>query len=212
MDITWLGHASFKIKGKVASVVTDPYDPQLGLKLPKVEADIVTISHDHYDHNAASLVGGEPFVINGPGEYEVKGINIIGVSSYHDNKKGAERGKNTLYNIKVDNVNIAHLGDLGQEELSSEQIESLGNVDILMIPVGSVYTIDAGTAAKITAALEPSVVIPMHYADKNAKVNLEDVEKFLKEMGKEDVKPIGKLTITKDKLPEESQVILFEKI
>ncbi|MEX0616894.1 MAG: MBL fold metallo-hydrolase [Candidatus Woykebacteria bacterium] len=211
MDITWLGHASFRIKGKNAAVVCDPYEEKIGLKFPKSDADIVTVSHEHYDHNAAALVGGEPFVVSGPGEYEIKGVNIVGVSSFHDNKKGTVHGKNTLYNIKIDNVNIAHLGDLGQDALSSEQIDALGNVDILMIPCGSVFTIDAATAAKIVASLEPSIIIPMHYFDKEAKVELEKVDKFLKEMGKEEVEPTVKLSITKEKLPEEPQIVLLTR-
>jgi len=212
MDITWLGHASFKIKGRAASVVTDPYDEQIGLKLPKVEADIVTVSHDHHDHNAISKVLANPFIVSGPGEYEIKGVNIIGVSSFHDNKKGQLRGSNTLYNIKIENINIAHLGDLGQDELTGEQVENLGNVDIVLVPVGSVYTIDASTAAKIVAALEPSIIIPMHYYDKDSNLDLEPVDKFLKEMGKEEVLPINKLSITKERLPDEPQVILLEKV
>ena len=154
MDIIWLGQASFKIKGRQSTVITDPYDEKLGFKLPKVEADILTVSHDHYDHNAVPLVGGEPFVVKDPGEYEIGGVNIVGVPSFHDNKKGAERGKNTLFNIKIDGVNIAHLGDLGQDSLSSEQVEAIGNVDVLMVPTGSVYTIDTSTAVKIVTALE----------------------------------------------------------
>ncbi len=192
-------------------MVIDPYDPQLGLKLPKTEADIVAVTHDHYDHNAASEIGGAPFIISGPGEYEVKGINVVGVATFHDNKRGALRGKNTIYNLKVDGVNIAHLGDLGQDELTNEQIEALGNVDVLMVPVGGVYTIDGAVAAKIVASLEPRVIIPMHYFDKDAKVNLEGVEKFLKEMGKENIEPLPKLVLTKDKLPEEAQTVLLSK-
>lgn len=212
MDISWLGHASFKIKGKTASLVTDPYGEKTGLKFPKVEVDIVTISHDHYDHNAPDLVEGKPFVINGPGEYEIKGINIVGVPSFHDVKKGEERGKNILYNARVDGVGVAHLGDLGQDELTSAQIEALGNVDILMIPVGAIYTIDAATAAKIISQLEPSIIIPMHYLDKDSSLTeLEPVDKFLKEMGREEIQPVKKITISKDRLPEEPQVILLEK-
>jgi L-ascorbate metabolism protein UlaG (beta-lactamase superfamily) len=212
MDITWLGHASFKIKGKVATVVTDPFEDQIGFKLPKAEADIVTVSHDHYDHNASSLVAGDPFVVDGPGEYEIKGVNIIGVSSFHDNKKGQDRGKNTMFNLRVDGVNITHLGDLGQDELTSEQIDSLGNVDILMVPAGGVYTIDASIAAKIVASLESSIIIPMHFQDKDSKLDLEPVEKFLKEMGKEDVQSVNKLSITKERLPTEPQVVLLSKV
>lgn len=212
MDIIYLGHASFKIKGKNATVVTDPYDLQVGLKFPKVEADIVTISHDHFDHSAAGLVQGEPFVVGGPGEYEVKGVEIVGVSSFHDSKDGSERGKNTIYNLKVDKINIAHLGDIGQESLTDEQIEDIGNVDILLIPVGGFYTIDAAVASKMATKLEPKIIIPMHYADPDTTVKeLAGVENFLKEIGKEDVEPVQKLTITSDKLPEETQVVLMTK-
>ena len=211
MDINWLGQACFKVKGKQASVVLDPYSAEIGFKLPKMEADIVTISHDHYDHNASSEVGDNPFVITGPGEYEIKGVNVVGVPSFHDNKKGQERGKNILYSVRIDGVNIAHMGDLGQDELSAEQIDSLGNVDILMIPVGSVYTIDASTATKIVASLEPLIVLPMHYQDKDSKVDLEPVDKFLKEMGKEATEPMKKLTISKERLPTEPQIVLLEK-
>ncbi len=212
MDIHWLGQACFKIKGKQASVVLDPYSEKIGFSLPKIEADIVTVSHDHYDHNAATQVSGDPFVIKGPGEYEIKGVNVIGVPSFHDNKKGQERGKNILYSVRLDGVNITHMGDLGQDQLSADQIDSLGNVDVLMLPVGSVYTIDASTATKIVSSLEPSIILPMHYQDKDSKVDLEPVEKFLKEMGKEDIEVIKKLTVTKDRLPSEPQVVILEKI
>ncbi len=212
MDITWLGHASFKIKGKGATVVTDPYDEKIGFKLPKAEADIITVSHNHYDHNAYSLVAGDPFLVDGPGEYEIKGINVVGVPSFHDNKRGQERGKNTLFNLRVDGVNITHLGDLGQDELTSRQIDSLGNIDVLMVPVGGVYTIDASLAVKIVASLEPSIIIPMHFRDKDSKLDLEPVEKFLKEMGKEDIQADNKLSISKDRLPTEPQVVLLSKV
>lgn len=211
MDIMWLGQACFKIKGKNATIVTDPFSDQLGFKLPKVGADIVLVTHDHYDHNASSEVGGDPFVIKGPGEYEIKGVEIVGIPSFHDDKKGEERGLNNMYNFKIDSVNIAHLGDLGQGELSPKQIEDLGNVDVLMIPVGGVYTIDASSASKIAAQLEPSVIIPMHYLDKDSKVNLEPVEKFLKEMGKDNVESADNLTISREKLPSEPQVVILNK-
>jgi len=212
MDITFLGHASFKLKGKHTGVITDPYDPSIGLKYPRAEADIVTVSHDHHDHSAVSQVGGEPFVVGGPGEYEIKGVRIVGVPSFHDEKKGTIRGKNTIYNIQTDNLFICHLGDLGQSELVSEQLEAIGQVDILLIPVGGVYTIDAQGAAKIAASLEPKIVIPMHYADPGSNLKLEPVDKFLKEMGAEKVEPQAKLSITTDKLPEELVVVVLEKI
>lgn len=211
MEITFLGHSSFKLRGKQASVVTDPFDNSIGLKFPKVDADIVTISHDHGDHNAKNLVEGDPFVLEGPGEYEIKGVKIVGVASFHGEKEGKERIPNTIYNIKIDGINVCHLGDFGQKSLSAEQQEALGNVDILLIPTGGIYTIDAQTAAEISASLEPKIAIPMHFLDEKSSVKLDPVEKFLKEMGTEDVAKEIKLTITKDKLPAEQSVVLLEK-
>ncbi len=212
MDISYLGHSSFKLKGKTASLVVDPYDSSVGPKFPKVEADIVAVTHEHFDHNAVSSVGGEPFVVSGPGEYEVKGIEIVAVKSFHDNKQGAERGLNTIYNFKIDKINICHLGDLGQSTLSEAQVEEIGNVDVLLLPVGGHFTIDAAEANKIASQLEPKIIIPMHFKDTETKIEeLAPVEKFLKEIGKENLEPVNKLTVTPDKLPEETQVVLMSR-
>lgn len=219
MDITFLGQASFKLKGKNATVVTDPYDSSIGLKFPKTSADIITISHDHPDHNAASLVEGEPFKVEGPGEYEIKEVKIVGVSSFHDNKGGKERGKNIIFNMKIDGLWLCHLGDLGQSELTNIQTEAIGGVDVLLVPVGGVYTIEVSEAAKIAAELEPKVVIPMHFADPLAErvsgdsnIELEPVDKFLKEMGTEKVERQPKISLKKEHLPEELTVMLLNKV
>ncbi len=215
MDITYLGHASFRIRGKSASVVTDPFDPDMiGLKFPKhVEADIVTVSHEHKDHNSVSQIEGSPFVIHGPGEYEIKGIGVVGTSSFHDDKKGAERGKNTIYRIEVDGVSIVHLGDLGHI-LSADQVDELDGVNILMVPVGGFYTISASQAVQVINDIDPSIVIPMHYGrpDMQGKglSQLAPCSVFLKEIGKESVIPQPKLVISKDKLPAEMQVVVLE--
>ncbi|HSX57760.1 MAG TPA: MBL fold metallo-hydrolase [Candidatus Saccharimonadales bacterium] len=211
MEISYLGHASFKLKGKNATVVVDPFDPKIGLKFPKVEADIVASTHSHFDHNAISSVGGSPYVIEGPGEYEVKGIEIVGVASWHDNKEGAERGKNTIYNFKIDKINIAHLGDLGQTTLTEPQVEEIGNVDVLLLPVGGFFTIDASEANKIASQLEPKIIIPMHFKGDSTVSELADVDKFLKEIGKENIEAVPKLVVTPDKLPEETQVVLLSR-
>src|SRR4030042_6122084 len=205
MEIAYLGHSSFKLKGRGASVITDPFGPSTGLKFPKVEADIVTVSHHHHDHNAVDLVGGNPFVISGPGEYEIKDVKLVGVASFHDGKEGKERGKNTIFNIRIDDLYICHLGDLGQASFTSAQLEEIGQVDILLIPVGGTFTIDPAEAAKITASLEPKIVIPMHYFNPALKTKLEEAGKFLEEMGKENLAPQQKVVITKDKLPEETE-------
>ena len=210
MEITHLGHSSFKIRGKQASVVTDPFSPQMtGLKFPKVETDIVTISHSHDDHNQALLVGGSPQIFSGPGEYEAKGVKILGVATFHDSSAGSERGQNTVYQIKMDGLTLIHLGDLGHK-LETEEVEALNGVDILLVPVGGVYTLDGKGAAQVVAQLEPRVVIPMHYKVPNLAFELEPVDKFLKEMGKEQVVPQPKLTISKDKLPEELEIVVLE--
>lgn len=214
MDITYLGHSSFKIRGKHVTLITDPYtEESVGIKFPKnLTADIVTISHDHDDHNASSIIGGPPYVIKGPGEYEVKGIPVFGISTYHDGQKGANRGLNTMYRIEVDSLTILHAGDLGHT-LTDATLEEIGSVDILLIPVGGHYTIDAKTAAAVVHEVEPSIVVPMHFGrpDLNQKVfsKLTSLETFLNEMGKADVVPQSKITMTKDKLPSEMQVIVL---
>lgn len=215
MDITSLGHSSFKIKTKNATIVTDPFDStSVGIKFPKnITADIITISHDHEDHNAKTNIDGTPFFVQGPGEYEIKGVSIAGLATFHDNEKGAKRGRNTVYRITADGISMVHLGDVGHL-LASDDIEFLDGVDVLFIPVGGVYTIDAQAAAHLAGDLEPKIIIPMHYHKDllNQKTfgSLTPVDAFLKEMGKEGVAPISKLTITRDKLPEEMQIVVLE--
>lgn len=212
MDIYWYGQALFKLKGKTATAVIDPYDPAfVGLKLPKdLAADIALSTHSHGDHNNIVAVTGSPIAITGPGEYDVKGVAISGIGVFHDKSNGSERGKNTVYNLNIDNLNIVHLGDLGHQ-LTQEQLEEIGNCDILLIPVGGVYTIDAKDASEVVAQLEPRIIIPMHYLTEGLKFELDPVEKFLKEMGAENVEVVPKLTITKDKLPDEPQVVVLSK-
>jgi L-ascorbate metabolism protein UlaG (beta-lactamase superfamily) len=215
MDITYLGHSSFKIRGKTATVITDPYDATaVGLKFPKhVEGDIVTVSHDHGDHNEVSAVEGNPFIIHGPGEYEIKGIGVVGFPVFHDDQKGALRGRNTMYRIEVDGVSIVHLGDLGHM-LTSDQVDNLDGVNVLMVPVGGLHTIDAATAVHLISEIEPSVVIPMHYGrpELNQKLfsQLSPISLFLKEIGKEGIAPLPKLVLSKDKIPSEMQVVILE--
>lgn len=214
MDISWLGHSSFRIKGKNATVVTDPFESgKVGFKFPKTEADIVTVSHDHWDHNQAELVAGSPKVVSDPGEYEIKGVSIFGVPTYHDNKQGAERGRNTVYVITVDNIRICHLGDLGHT-LSEEQVGEIGSVDILLIPVGGAYTIDPVQAGEAVSSLEPKIVVPMHYKTPESNQDifgtLSEVGEFVKEIGVPQVKT-DKLSVTFDKLPEEMQLVILER-
>ena len=213
MDIYWYGQACFKLKGQVATVVIDPFESDfVGLKLPKdLEADVVLVTHGHQDHNNVASVAGDPASFSWPGEYEVKGVVITGISSFHDNSRGSERGLNTIYHLFVDGLNIVHLGDFGQSKLEEDQIQALGQIDILLIPVGGVYTISFKEAAEIVAQLEPKIIIPMHYKIDGLKFELDGVDKFLKEIGAENAVPVLKLSISKDKLPEEPQVVVLSK-
>lgn len=214
MDIFHLGHSSFRIKGKTASVITDPFQSdKVGFKFPKVDfPDIVTVSHLHDDHNNIDAIKGEnTFVVDGPGEYEIKDVLIVGLKTEHDNKNGEERGVNNIYKITIDGVKILHLGDLGRK-LSEGEIDLIGDVDILLIPTGGTYTIDAKMAAEVIAQIEPSIVIPMHYQTPELKLSkeLEPVSQFLKEMGVENIEPLPKLTTSRDKLPDTTTVVVLE--
>lgn len=206
MDISYLGHSSFKIKGKTGVVITDPFDPSfVGLKYSGVEGDIVTISHNHDDHNKADLVKGVKKIISGPGEYEMMEISILGFPSYHDDKKGEERGKNTIYVYEIDGLRLAHVGDLGHT-LNEQMIEELGDIDILFVPVGdSEYTIGPKQALQIIQDIEPYYVFPMHYQmseAKNSSLKLLPVEKFLEECGMV-VERLPKFSLKKEEIDEE---------
>jgi L-ascorbate metabolism protein UlaG (beta-lactamase superfamily) len=214
MDITYLGHSSFKLKGKNATVVTDPFDPnEVGIKYPTVDADIVTVSHQHSDHNYLDGVTNVKRVIAGPGEYEVMGVSVIGISSFHDDKKGEERGKNTIYIIEIDGLRVAHLGDLGHT-LSQSIIEDMGTIDILMIPVGGVYTITPEVAVNVAQAIEAAVTIPMHFKVEGMKEetfkDLSDVEEFVKAFGVAS-NTVDKLTIKKADIGEDQKVVILTR-
>ena len=211
MEITWLGHSCFRIRGKDVSIVVDPFDRDMGFPDAKVAADIVLISHDHPGHNNGGAISGTPRVLSGPGEYEIKGVPITGIATPHDGEGGRKRGRNVAWSFQVEDVNICHLGDLGST-LSTEQVEAIGNVDILLVPVGGHNTINATQATDIMTTLEPKVVIPMHYASEIARddVVLDSVEPFLRQHSAIDHKPQPRYTITKANLPEDLQVVLLE--
>ncbi|PIP24988.1 MAG: hypothetical protein COX34_01265 [Candidatus Nealsonbacteria bacterium CG23_combo_of_CG06-09_8_20_14_all_36_12] len=213
MQIIWKGQACFQIitnqgKNGFLSIVIDPFDESLGLRVPKLEANILLISHGHPDHNNTKAISGNPFLISGPGEYEIRGIFIQGIPSWHDKVKGKSRGNNTCYTIETEEMKLCHLGDLGQGELSDEQLQALGEIDILMIPVGGIYTISGEEASKIISQIEPKIVIPMHYSLPKLKIKLEGIEKFLKVMGKKETESLNKLSIKKKDLPKEEVEII----
>lgn len=211
MIITWQGHSCFKLQDKVGTdgvtVVTDPFNKDAGLKVPNFEADIVTVSHQHPDHNNVEALRGTPFVIDCAGEYDFKGVLIEGIDSYHDNKEGAERGGNVIYRIEIDDISVTHLGDLGHA-LTDAQLEKLAGTDILLIPVGGVHSLDAKKAVEVISQIEPRIIIPMHYKTKDIKYDLDPVEKFIKEIG---LTPTyeEKLKISKKDLPTEDMELVI---
>lgn len=190
----------------------DPFDPvKLGLKLPKLSADIVAVTHDHFDHNYVAGVSGEYFLINGPGEYEVKQTFIYGLPGFHDNNQGADRGRITMYLLESEGMSLAHLGDLGQTELTQEQLEHLEGVDILLLPVGGVYTINAKQAAAIVSQIDPRIIIPIHYRLPGLKENFDPVDKFIQEIGLKST-PEEKFKIVKKDLPQEETKLVLLKV
>ncbi len=209
MEIDWFGHACFRLRGRDGTVITDPYDKEIGLSFARPRGDIVTISHNHPGHSFAKGVKGDPKIIEGPGEYEIKNIFVTGVPSAHDKKGGKERGTNTIYVFDIDGLTVCHLGDLGHVP-SQTQVEALGNVNVLLVPVGGVSTISGSEAAEIVSLLEPQIVIPMHYAHPDLKFKLDTPAKFFKEMGIKAPAPVSSLKVTKDSLPNEPQVVVLE--
>ncbi|NCN06671.1 MAG: MBL fold metallo-hydrolase [Candidatus Pacebacteria bacterium] len=216
MQITYHGHSTFKLKGKLGSVVTDPYNAEIGLQLSTLSADIVTVSHAHADHNAFNQIKttarrSHPFVVEKPGEYEVGGISVFGVPTFHDDAHGSERGLNTVFTILLDELRVCHLGDLGHE-LTTTQQEAIGSVDILLCPVGGVFTLDPKQAIKVIRTLEPSIVIPMHFRtekhDPTVFSELATREDFVAAFGSE-AKEVEKLEVSRASLPEETELTLL---
>ncbi|MBP6942790.1 MAG: MBL fold metallo-hydrolase [Candidatus Buchananbacteria bacterium] len=213
MQIQWYGQSFFRITAKTEageiSIIMDPAGDDLGLKIPRINGDIVTISHDHGDHNNLDAVRGEPFVITTPGEFETKGVFVYGIPSYHDNKKGSEYGLNTIYIVNVEDLNVVHLGDLGHT-LSNEQLERLSNVDILLIPVGGTYTIDPTIATEVMSQIEPRIVIPMHYDLPGHKDSMASVDAFVKASGLVPER-LEKFKISKKDLPtDDTKLIILQ--
>lgn len=210
MDITWLGHSCFKIKARDGiTIVADPYSKELGYPPIKLSAQIMTVSHVHEGHSFSKEIMGDPRLIKGPGEYEISGILIIGIATFHDAEHGKIRGKNTVYLIEVDDVAVCHLGDLGHV-LTTEQVEEIGSVDVLMLPVGGGSTINATKAAEVVRQLEPKLIIPMHYKTEALAWELEPIDRFLREMGVTEINTQPKLSISRSSLPPNTQVIVLD--
>ncbi|HHY40476.1 MAG TPA: MBL fold metallo-hydrolase [Syntrophaceticus sp.] len=207
MIIRWLGHACFYCQGEGLRLLTDPFEQRVGYPLPDVEADLVTVSHDHYDHNAVHLLPGNPEVIREPGEHKYRSLLVKGYSVYHDELKGAKRGKNIIFSWEMDGVHLCHLGDLGHR-LDDKTIEAIGGVDILMVPVGGVYTIDANEARLVVNQLKPKVVIPMHYKTPHLSFELGALDDFTSYF--ERIRREKLWQGTKDDLPSEQEVVVLD--
>jgi L-ascorbate metabolism protein UlaG (beta-lactamase superfamily) len=218
MEIKYLGHSSFLIKTKNAKLVTDPYDSEVvGFKFPKTEADLITISHNHKDHNFTKNIVGvngvDPLIIDMPGEFEKGGIRVFGFQSFHDKTKGSERGENILYKFEAEGISVLHCGDLGFVPEDSF-IDALGEVDILMVPVGGVFTLDPEEAGQLVKKIEPQVIIPMHYnqpkLNQKSFEGLQPVSEFTKKFGVENIVPLPKLVYKKEEIEQEMKVIVLE--
>ena len=211
MKITYLGHAAFYItSADGVKIITDPYKPGCfdgGIRYEAISepADIVTISHDHDDHNETNIKGSPEFVRD-PREQEIKGIMIRGLEVFHDTSEGKDRGKNVIYSMMIDDLNVVHCGDLGHA-LSAEEVEKIGKVDVLLLPVGGHFTIDGATADTVVQALKPKVVIPMHFKTDKCGFPIAPVDEYI---GSRDVQRVeGEFEISKETLPESTSIIVL---
>ena len=218
MEITWYGHSCFRLTERnYATVVTDPYDSKsIGYDSLKLRSDIVTVSHDAPGHNHADAVKGTSLVIDGAGEFEIGGVFITGVQTDGSNsgkkkakKDGEASGRNTIYVFDYDGITVAHLGDLREVPTQSE-IELLGTINVALVPVGGGGGLNAAKAAEVISLIEPNLVIPMHYSTPAAKVSLDSLNKFIKEMGLSKAETQPSLKVTRSGLPNETHVVVLD--
>jgi len=212
MKVKWLGHACFLITSRDGlRVITDPYAVGGGINYSPIKetADVVVVSHGHDDHNNVSAVQGKPEVVKGSGKKTAKGIQFKGVATFHDASQGQQRGLNTVFHFTMDDVKLCHLGDLGHV-LSPEQVVEIGAVDILFVPVGGFYTINAPVASQVCDQLKPKIVIPMHFKTPKCVYPIAGVEDFLK--GKKNVRKVGgsEVEFGREKLPTATEIVLLQ--
>ena len=213
MDITWFGHSCFRLRDRAASVVTDPFDRSLGYSLPRVRADIVTVSHDHPHHNHSGAVNGEFKLVNSPGEYEIHSVFISGTATYPSRRRldgeSLEAERNVIFVFEFEGISVCHLGDLAQMPAQA-QIQVLSTVDVLLVPVGGGgQCLNAAQAAEMVSLVEPRLVIPMHFKTDAIASELDRVDRFLKEMGVGQVEPVDVLKVTESSLPQETRVVVL---
>lgn len=211
MEIEYNGHACFTIRTSLGTIVTDPFGEDIPYPVRELTADIVTVSHNHFDHNAVKRVKGNPYIVKEVGEHNYKGIKINGVGAFHDKNKGAQRGQNIIFTIEAEGIKICHLGDLG-EILNDTQLKVIGEVDILLIPVGGFYTIEPEEAKILVKNMNPKIAIPMHYKTNYVKDwSIKPVDEFLRDITFP-VKKIesNKIEISKEILPKSTEVYLLK--
>ncbi len=212
MTITWYGQSCFKIDTREAVLAIDPFSKEIGLAPPRFHADIMLLTHAHPDHANAATIPGNPMVISAPGEYETRGVTMRGILTFHDAQRGRKRGPNVAFRITAEGMSVAHLGDFGEGTLREETADALGDVDVLLVPVGGTYTVDGPTAAEVVSQIEPRLVIPMHYHLAGLRVKLAPVEEFLKAAGSRDAERLEKLSLKKKDLPDaETRIVVLTK-
>ncbi|MBP6178728.1 MAG: MBL fold metallo-hydrolase [Anaerolineales bacterium] len=211
MEITWYGHSCFRLTERnIATVVTDPFDSKtVGYEALKLKAEIVTVSHDAPGHNFSDAVKGSTHVLTGPGEFEIGGVFIAAVQTDGSGKKSKDKVRNTVYVFDYDGITVAHLGDLQQIPTQSE-IELLGTVNVALVPVGGGNSLNAAKAAEVVSMLEPNLVVPMHYSTPDSKIKLDDLNKFIKEMGLSKPAAQPSLKVSRSSLPAETHVVVLE--
>ncbi|MBV8715181.1 MAG: MBL fold metallo-hydrolase [Chloroflexi bacterium] len=212
MDLSWLGHACFRLRGRDVTILTDPYEGN-GWGYPPLatSANVVTVSNDHPHHAGLSAVEGKPHVLRGPGEYEIGGVLIWGVRT--SRPAGAQlTTKNTAFIIQIEELTVCHLGDLAAAPLSDDELTHIKDADILLIPVGGHCTVNAQQAAGVVAQVEPKLIVPMHYATDETRghLDLDDVSRFCKELGATEAAPRNRVSVTPTSLPNEPTVMLME--
>lgn len=207
MLIKWFGHSCFLCAGSGVRLLTDPFNTEVGYELPGVEVDLVTVSHDHFDHNCTASLPGDPRVIDRPGVHRVDGLELTGHKVYHDQVRGAQRGENLIFCWNMEGLRLCHLGDLGHL-LEPQTVQELGRVDILMIPVGGVYTIDAREAFQVVEQLQPRVILPMHYQTPDLKFRLGALEEFTSQFPQ--TLRLPDLKLENGQLPDVRQVVVLD--
>ncbi len=209
MEITWHGHSCFRLMERgVASIVTDPFDASIGYEAPNLRADIVTVSHDAPGHNAIDTVKKVTHILDRPGEYEIGGVFITGVETYNPHQR-TEARRNIVFVFDFGSYVVAHLGDLNHVP-SQSQIEQLGPIDVLLVPVGGGGALNSAEAAEVISLIEPSIVVPMHYRTQACSLKLDPLDKFLKEMGVSAVQELEALKVTSSEMGEETQIVVLQ--